>query len=162
MLEIDSTTEVQFISDGADCYWRRVHLVKKVVEDKGGKFSCLLDYYHMKGYLHQMAGAVKDWTKKQRTQWIRKMTKFLFEGNNALFEKEVEKLRKGSHKKSILPIFAATPLLLEASASCEEGGRGQRRQVFLLAGLLSHEGLLTPNGGSGEGLVAEEANAMDS
>ena len=73
-----------------------MHLVKKVVEDKGGKFSCLLDYYYMKGYLHQMAGAVKDWTKKQRTQWIRKMTKFLFEGNNASFEKEVEKLRNRS------------------------------------------------------------------
>ena len=102
MLGIDSTTEVQFISDGADCYWKRVHLVKKAVEDKGGKFSCLLDYYHMKGYLHQMAGAAKDWTKKQQTQWIQKMKKFLFSGDNASFVKEVEKLRKGSRTKSIL------------------------------------------------------------
>jgi hypothetical protein len=102
MLGIDSTTEVQFISDGADCYWKRVHLVKKVVEDKGGQFSCLLDYYHMKGYLHEMAGAVKGWAKKKRTQWIRRMTKFLFDGDNKSFESEIESLKKGKHKPNVL------------------------------------------------------------
>jgi hypothetical protein len=102
MLNIDATTEVQFISDGADCYWKRVHLVKKAVEDKGGKFYCLLDYYHMKGYLHQMAGAVKDWTKKKRTQWTRKMATFLFDGDNGSFEKEIESLKKGKHKPNVL------------------------------------------------------------
>jgi hypothetical protein len=79
-----------------------VHLVEKVVQDKKGRFRCLLDYYHMKTYLHDMAGAAKGWTKKKRTQWIRKLTKFLFEGNNAAFEQAIESLRKGSKKKSVL------------------------------------------------------------
>jgi hypothetical protein len=65
MLPMDSETEVLFISDGAECLWKRVHLVEKVVLDKGGRFRCLLDYYHMKGYLHDMAGAAKDWTQKK-------------------------------------------------------------------------------------------------
>ena len=102
MLSIDSTTEVLFISDGATWLWDRVHLVEKVVRDKGGRFRSLLDYYHMKGYLHQMAGAAKGWTKKKRTQWIRKLTKFLFDGNNKSFEREVRLLQRGSRKKSIL------------------------------------------------------------
>jgi len=102
LLEIDAETEVLFIADGAGWLWRRVHRVAKVVQDKGGRFCCLLDYYHMKGHLHSMAGAVKEWAKKKRTQWIRRMTKFLFEGNNAAFEKEVELLRKGSKKKTLL------------------------------------------------------------
>jgi hypothetical protein len=60
MLPISSETEVLFISDGADCLWKRVHLVEKVIRNKGGRFHCLLDYYHMKGYLHDMAKAVKN------------------------------------------------------------------------------------------------------
>ncbi len=62
MLPIDSDTEVLFISDGADCLWKRVPLVEKTVRDKGGRFRCLLDYYHMKGYLHDMAGVAKGCT----------------------------------------------------------------------------------------------------
>ena len=49
-----------------------------------------------------MAGAAKGWTKKKRTQWINRMTKFLFDGDNASFEREVSALRKGSPKKSDL------------------------------------------------------------
>jgi len=102
MLPMDATTEVLYISDGADCLWKRVHLVEKVVKEKGAKFYCLLDYYHMKGYLHQMAGAAKDWTKKKRTQWIRKMTAFLFNGEMESFEREITKLQKGSRRGSVL------------------------------------------------------------
>ena len=46
--------------------------------------------------------AVKGWTKKKRTQWIRRMTNDLFTNNNAAFEREVELLRKNSRKKSVL------------------------------------------------------------
>ena len=102
MLPMDSTTEVLYVSDGADCLWKRVHLVEKIVKEKGGRFTALLDYYHMKGYLHDMARAAKDWTKKKQTQWIRRMTNFLFSGDNASFEREVESLRKNSRKKSVL------------------------------------------------------------
>ena len=102
MLPIDSTTEVLFISDGADCLWKRVHFVEKAVQEKGGRFRCLLDYYHMKGYLHDMAGAMKDWTKKKRTQWIRRMTAWLFSGENTLLEREVQLLQKNSRKGSVL------------------------------------------------------------
>lgn len=102
MLPIDSATDILFISDGADCLWKRVPLVEKVVRERGGRFHCLLDYYHMKGYLHDMAGAAKGWTKKRRTQWIRRMTGWLFSGDNALFEKEVKSLQKSSRKGSVL------------------------------------------------------------
>ena len=102
MLGIDSETEVLFIADGATWIWDRVHLVEKIVKDKGGRFRCLLDYYHMKGYLHQMAGAAKGWTNKKRTQWINRMTKFLFAGDNKSFEREVRLLQRGSRKKSDL------------------------------------------------------------
>jgi hypothetical protein len=102
MLSIDATTEVLFISDGADWIWKRVHLVEKVVRDKGGRFRCLLDYYHMKMYLHDMAGAAKGWSKKKRTQWIRRMTKFLFDEDNKSFEREVRLLQRGSRKGSVL------------------------------------------------------------
>ncbi len=102
MLPIDADTEVLFISDGADCLWKRVPLVEKTVRDKGGRFRSLLDYYHMKGYLYEMAKAVKGWTKKKRTQWIRRMTGYLFSGDNTLFEKEVKSLQKSSRKKSVL------------------------------------------------------------
>jgi hypothetical protein len=44
MLPMDSETEVLFVADGADCLWKRVHLVEKVVKDKGGRFTALLDY----------------------------------------------------------------------------------------------------------------------
>ena len=102
MLGIDVETEVLFIADGATWIWDRVHLVEKIVKDKGGRFRCLLDYYHMKGYLHQMAGAAKGWTKKKRTQWINRMTKFLFSGDNKSFEREVRLLQRGSRKKTDL------------------------------------------------------------
>ena len=102
MIPMDGETEVLFIADGADCLWKRVHLVEKSVRAKGGRFHCLLDYYHMKGYVYKMAGAVKDWTKKKRTTWIRRMTTFLFEGENALFEREVKSLQKNSRKKCVL------------------------------------------------------------
>ncbi len=102
MLSIDADTEVLFISDGADCLWKRVHLVEKTVRGKGGRFRCLLDYYHMKGYLHDMAGAAKGWTKKKRTQWIRRMTGFLFSDDNRSFEREVESLQRSSRKGSVL------------------------------------------------------------
>jgi len=102
MLPINSETEVLFISDGADCLWRRVYLVEQVVRNKGGRFYCLLDYYHMKGYLHTMADSAKDWSQKKRRQWIGQMTKFLFSGNNASFESEVKSLQKNSRRKSTL------------------------------------------------------------
>ena len=135
MLGIDSTTEVQFVSDGADCYWKRVHLVQKAVEDKGGKFYYLLDYYHMKCYLYQMAGAAKAWTKRQRTQWINKMTKFLFSGDNALFEKEVEKLRKGSHKKSVLRL-AGNYLLRHSRAGRMNYGAARTKNLPIGSGVI--------------------------
>jgi hypothetical protein len=102
MMPMDSTTEVLFISDGADCLWKRVPLIEKVVHEKGACFHCLLDYYHMKSYLYQMAGAAKNWTKKKRTQWIRRMTTFLFTGDNTLFEREIALLQKGSRRGSVL------------------------------------------------------------
>jgi len=102
MLSIDVETEVLFISDGATWLWDRVHLVEKVVRNKGGRFRCLLDYYHMKGYLYDMAGAVKGWSKKKRTQWIGRLTKFLFAGDNKSFEREVRLLQRGSRKGSVL------------------------------------------------------------
>jgi hypothetical protein len=102
MMPMEETTEVLFISDGADCLWRRVHLVEKVVKDKGARFHCLLDYYHMKGYLYAMAGAAKGWNAKKQKGWIRKMTNFLFSGDAVSFEREVKSLQKGSYKKSVL------------------------------------------------------------
>jgi hypothetical protein len=102
MLPISSETEVLYISDGADCLWRRVHLVDQVVRNKGGRLHCLLDYYHMKRYLYDMAGAAKAWTQKKQKQWIGQMTKFLFSGDNASFEKEVKSLQKNSRRKSVL------------------------------------------------------------
>jgi len=102
MLPMDSETEVLFVADGADCLWKRVHLVENTVKAKGGRFTALLDYYHMKGYLYDMAGAVKGWTKKKRTQWIHRMTEYLFADDHSSFEREVELLRKNSRKKSVL------------------------------------------------------------
>jgi hypothetical protein len=43
-----------------------------------------------------------DWAKKKRTQWINRMTKYLFEGDNKSFEREVRLLQKGSRTKSVL------------------------------------------------------------
>jgi hypothetical protein len=102
MLPLDSETDVLFISDGADCLWKRVPLVEKTVSEKGTRFHCLLDDYHMKGYLYEIAGAAKGWTKKKRTQWIHRMTEFLFAGDHTSFEREVELLQKRSSKKSVL------------------------------------------------------------
>ena len=102
MMPMDSETEVLFISDGADCLWKQVHLVENTVREKGGRFRCLLDDYHMKGYLHDMATAAKDGTQKKRTQWIRRLTEFLFADDNAAFEREVQLLQKGSRKGTIL------------------------------------------------------------
>ena len=48
----------------------------------------------MKTYLHNMADAAKDWTKKQRTGWIHRMTKYLFDGNNESFKEEIKTLQK--------------------------------------------------------------------
>ena len=102
MISMDAKTEVLFISDGADWLWRRVHLVKKIVSEKGAGFRCLLDYYHMKTYLHKMSDAMKDWPVKRRTQWMNRMKKFLFDGDNASFEREVKQLQKNSRKGSVL------------------------------------------------------------
>jgi len=135
MLPMDGTTEVLFISDGADCLWRRVHLVKKAVEEKGARFRCLLDYYHMKGYLHKMAEAAKEWTKKKRTQWIRRMTKFLFEGDNASFEREVKALQKSSRKKSVLRT-AANYLLKHSRAGHMNYADARRRKFPIGSGVI--------------------------
>ena len=135
MLGIDSETEVLFISDGADWLWKRVHLVEKVVRDKGGRFHCLLDYYHMKGYLHQMAGAAKGWTKKRRTQWIGRMTKFLFEGNNKAFEREVRVLQRGSRKGSDLRT-AGNYLLKHSMAGHMNYAEAKRHKLPIGSGVI--------------------------
>jgi hypothetical protein len=102
MIPMDENTEVLFIADGASWLWNRVHLVEKVIKEKGGCLHCLLDYYHMKGYLHKMAESMKGWQSKERTRWVNRMKKFLFSGDNVSFEKEVEALKKGSRKDSVL------------------------------------------------------------
>jgi hypothetical protein len=130
LLPIPPETEVLFIADGADCLWKRVHLVENTVKAKGGRFTALLDYYHMKGYLHNMAEAVKGWTKKKRTQWIHRMTNSLFTNNNATFEREVELLRKNSRKKSILR-SAGNDLLKHSKRGHMNYGaaRGRKRPI---------------------------------
>ena len=100
----------------------------KVVRDKGGRFRCLLDYYHMKGYLHKMAEAAKGWTKKKRTQWMRRMTKFLFDGDNASFEREIKSLQKNSRKGSVLR--TAGNYLLKHSRAGRMGYAEARRRKF--------------------------------
>jgi hypothetical protein len=127
-LEIDATTEVLFISDGANWIWDRVYLVEKIVRDKQGRFRYLLDYYHMKGYLHAMAGAKTDWSKKKRTQWINRMTKFLFEGDSKSFEREVRLLQKGSRGKSVLR--TSGNYLLKHSAAGRMNYGAARRDKF--------------------------------
>ena len=75
MLPINAETEVLFVADGADnwysnqqFWWKRVHLIENVVKAKGGRFTTLLDYYHMKGYLHNMAEAVNErWNCCEKT-----------------------------------------------------------------------------------------------
>jgi len=135
VLPMDERTEVQYISDGAGCLWTRVHLVKKVVEGKGARFHCLLDYYHMKGYVYSMAGAMKDWTKKKRTQWIRKMTAFLFEGNNKAFEREVKLLQKNSRKGSVLR-KSGNYLLKHLRAGRMNYGETRRRKFPIGSGVI--------------------------
>ena len=135
MLPMDSATEVQYISDGADCLWKRVHLVEKAVKEKGAQFFCLLDYYHMKGYLHAMAGAAKDWTKKKRTQWIRKMTAFLFNGDTKSFEREITKLQKGSRRGSVLRT-SGNYLLKHVRAGHMDYGEMRRRKFPIGSGVI--------------------------
>ncbi len=135
MLPIDADTEVLFISDGADCLWKRVHLVEKTVRDKGGRFRCLLDHYHMKGYLHEMAEAAKGWTKKKRTQWIHRMTGFLFSGDNASFEREVELLQKNSRKKSVLRT-KGNYLLKHSRTGHMNYGEARRRKFPIGSGVI--------------------------
>jgi hypothetical protein len=133
MLPMDS--DVLFVADGADCLWKRVHLVEKVVKDKGGRFTALLDYYHMKGYLHQMAGAVKNWTKKKRTQWIHRMTEYLFTGDNASFNRDVESLRKNSRKKSVLRT-AGNYLLKHSKRGHMNYAEAKRRKLSIGSGVI--------------------------
>jgi len=135
MLSINSETEVLFISDGADCLWRRVHLVEQVVRNKGGRFYCLLDYYHMKGYLHEMAGAAKAWTQKKRKQWIAQMTKFLFSGNKVSFEREVKSLQKNSRRKRVLRT-AGNYLLKHSLAGHMNYGQARLRKFPIGSGVI--------------------------
>ena len=135
MLPISPETEVLFIADGADCLWKRVHLVEKAVKAKGGRFSALLDYYHMKGYLHDMSEAVKGWTKKKRTQWIRRMTNDLFTNNNAAFERDVELLRKNSRKKSVLR-KAGNDLLKHSERGHMNYGAARKRKLPIGSGVI--------------------------
>jgi hypothetical protein len=135
MLQITSETEVLFISDGADCLWKRVHLVEKVVREKGGRFHYLMDYYHMKGYLHEMAGAAKDWTEKKRKQWIDKMTKLLFSGDNVSFETEVKALQKNSRLKSVLRT-AGNYLLKHSRAGRMKYGQLKSRNLPIGSGVI--------------------------
>jgi hypothetical protein len=135
MLPMDATTEVLFISDGADCLWKRVHLVEQVVTEKEGRFHCLLDYYHMKGYLHQMAGAAVGWSKKKRTQWIRKMTAFLFNDDSTSFEREVKLLQKGSRKGSVLRT-AGNYLLKHSRAGHMNYGEMRQRKFPIGSGVI--------------------------
>ena len=135
MLSIDATTEVLYVSDGADCLWKRVHLVEKTVKDKGGRFTALLDYYHMKGYLYDMARAMKGWTQKMQTRWIHRMTKSLFTGENAAFEREVESLKKNSRKKSILRT-AGNYLLKHSRAGHMNYGEVRSRKLPIGSGVI--------------------------
>jgi hypothetical protein len=135
MMPMEETTEVLYISDGADCLWKRVPLVEKVVKDKGTRFHCLLDYYHMKGYLHAMAGAMKGWNSKKQKSWIRKMTNFLFSGDNASFEREVKKLQKGSLKKSVLR-SSGNYLLKHSVAGHMNYGAMRRRKFPIGSGVI--------------------------
>ena len=107
--------------------WREPKLLCIYFLSKDGEIDrsihCLLDYYHMKGYLHNMAGAAKDWTEKKRKQWLGQMTKLLFSGDNVSFEKEVKSLQKHSRRKSVLR--TAGNYLLKHSRA----GRMNYRQV---------------------------------
>jgi len=135
MLPMDSSTEVLFVADGAKCLWKRVHRVENAVKTKGGRFTALLDYYHMKGYLYDLAGAVKDWTKKKRTQWIHRMTEYLFADDNVAFEREVELLRKSGRKGSVLR-KAGNYLLKHSEQGHMNYGAVKRRKLPMGSGVI--------------------------
>jgi hypothetical protein len=82
-----------------------------------------------------MAKSVKGGTQKRQTQWINKMTKWLFSDQNALFEQEIDQLKTGSRKKSTLRM-AANYLLKHSRAGHMNYAEARRRKFPIGSGVI--------------------------
>ena len=91
--------KIVFVSDGAKWIWKRVNKLFEQLSIKISEVMLLLDYYHATQHLNDMASAKRGWKDSERKRWVKKMKKWLLEGNVANVIEEMKQITKGSHSK---------------------------------------------------------------
>lgn len=91
--------KLSFVSDGAKWIWRRVNRLFRQLGVKLAEVTLLLDYYHAAQHLNNMAAAKRSWNPSERQRWVKKMKKWLLQGDVSEVIDEMRQITKGTHSK---------------------------------------------------------------
>ena len=98
LLNVEGAKEVQFISDGATCFWKRIEEVFAAANVEQHKITYSLDYYHA---VEHLSGLVQESTdnlldSEERKKWFMELKNLLWSGQ---VESLLNKVKEFCEKK---------------------------------------------------------------
>jgi hypothetical protein len=90
LLNVKAARGVQFISDGATCFWNNIEAVFAFAEVPQNKITYTLDYYHAVEHLSALLNLVTVLNEKERKKWFVELKQRLWEGQIQELIKEVK------------------------------------------------------------------------
>lgn len=83
LLNVAASKEVQFISDGATCFWKRIEQVFEAANVESHKITYSLDYYHAVEHLSDLVYemANNSLSEKERKNWFTELKGLLWSGD---------------------------------------------------------------------------------
>lgn len=100
-LKIEEADQILFVSDGAPWIWNRLSALWDTLKLDGQNAHFLLDFYHAVEHLNKVASLRKDWSSKNRKQWLNKQRRALHQGQIDQVIESVRKLCRGRNSKAI-------------------------------------------------------------
>jgi hypothetical protein len=100
-LNLSSADQILFVADGAHWIWESVQLARTML--KLGGIQCkileLIDFYHAVQHLHAFAELKRQWSVKQRKQWVSRQKHLLKNGATKQVIGSLQMAVKGSRSK---------------------------------------------------------------
>ena len=98
-LGIQQADRILFVADGARWIWDRVPTLWRSLGLPPKRCHELVDFYHVVEHLYSFAALKKNWTSRQRGQWVRKLRRYLLAGKMKPFFAEIETQSQGRISK---------------------------------------------------------------
>jgi hypothetical protein len=100
-LNLGSVDQILFVADGAHWIWDSVQLARRMLEIGGMRCKILelIDYYHAAQHLYAFAELKRQWSRKNRKQWVSRQKRLLREGETNKVIENLQAAAKGSKSK---------------------------------------------------------------